>query len=159
MRRAAVRGLRRAADALRLVAPAEAALPRGALPPAGAAAARCCGFVAPRWACASRGLCSSAPPPAAAAAEACATAAPAERGGAVKAQGLSEAVLQSIVKVFTVHCAPSHFMPWQNKPQRESTGASLKQRAAQRSTADALAVSQGRAPSSRCLVCPAGAAS
>jgi len=36
---------------------------------------------------------------------------------------LGEAALASIVKVFTVHSAPSHYMPWQNKPQRESTGS------------------------------------
>jgi hypothetical protein len=39
------------------------------------------------------------------------------------AQVLSEASLQSIVKVFTVHSSPNYYMPWQNKPQRESTGA------------------------------------
>ena len=41
----------------------------------------------------------------------------------VGAQWLSEASLQSIVKVFTVHSSPNYYMPWQNKPQRESTGA------------------------------------
>ncbi len=46
-----------------------------------------------------------------------------DRDVAAKAQGLSEAALQSIVKVFTVHSSPNYYMPWQNKPQRESTGA------------------------------------
>lgn len=32
-------------------------------------------------------------------------------------------VLDSIVKVFTVHSRPNYFMPWQQKPQRESTGS------------------------------------
>ena len=32
-------------------------------------------------------------------------------------------VLQSIVKVFCTHSSPNYFMPWQNKPQRESSGS------------------------------------
>lgn len=32
------------------------------------------------------------------------------------------AVLDSIVKVFTVHSRPNYFLPWQNHPKRESTG-------------------------------------
>ncbi|KAL6765377.1 trypsin family [Haematococcus lacustris] len=31
-------------------------------------------------------------------------------------------ILDSIVKVFTVHSRPNHFLPWQNHPKRESTG-------------------------------------
>ena len=34
-------------------------------------------------------------------------------------------LLQSIVKVFTVHSSPNYFMPWQNKPQRESSGSGV----------------------------------
>jgi len=32
------------------------------------------------------------------------------------------AILDSIVKVYTVHSKPNHFLPWQNHPKRESTG-------------------------------------
>lgn len=66
-------------------------------------------------------MCSSAAPPATAA-ELCSS--PASDRGAAKAKGLSETALQSIVKVFTVHSSPNYVLPWQNKPQRESTGAS-----------------------------------
>ena len=31
-------------------------------------------------------------------------------------------ILDSIVKVYTVHSRPNHFLPWQNHPKRESTG-------------------------------------
>ena len=34
-------------------------------------------------------------------------------------------LLQSIVKVFTVHSSPNYFMPWQNKPQRETSGSGV----------------------------------
>jgi hypothetical protein len=34
-------------------------------------------------------------------------------------------MLQSIVKVFTVHSSPNYFMPWQNKPQRETSGSGV----------------------------------
>ncbi|MEW5297330.1 MAG: hypothetical protein WDW36_000546 [Sanguina aurantia] len=30
--------------------------------------------------------------------------------------------LDSIIKIFTVHSRPNHFLPWQNHPKRESTG-------------------------------------
>lgn len=33
-----------------------------------------------------------------------------------------QSVLDSIVKVYTVHSRPNHFLPWQNHPKRESTG-------------------------------------
>ncbi|GAX81160.1 hypothetical protein CEUSTIGMA_g8593.t1 [Chlamydomonas eustigma] len=32
------------------------------------------------------------------------------------------AILDSIIKVFTVHSKPNHFLPWQNHPKRESSG-------------------------------------
>jgi len=37
----------------------------------------------------------------------------------------NDALLQSIVKVFTVHSSPNYFMPWQNKPQRETSGSGV----------------------------------
>ena len=34
-------------------------------------------------------------------------------------------LLQSVVKVLTVHSSPNYFMPWQNKPQRETSGSGV----------------------------------
>lgn len=34
-----------------------------------------------------------------------------------------ELALDSVVKIFTVSSSPSYFLPWQNKPQRESMGS------------------------------------
>ena len=51
------------------------------------------------------------------------------RGLASSAAGAADAedrdLLQSIVKVFTVHSSPNYFMPWQNKPQRETSGSGV----------------------------------
>ena len=106
MRRGAARSLGCFASALRCL-PAASVQTHGTLPPVSASlVGELCGRCEPRWAGAIRPMCSTAAPPAA------------------KARGLSEAALQSIVKVFTVHSSPNYFMPWQNKPQRESTGAS-----------------------------------
>jgi hypothetical protein len=134
MLRSAARRLSRAASSLQRAQPAwsasataaargdAAALPRGALAHCRAqswravAEARCLG--------AARGLSGGAshePPQHTDDEE------EAEEGDA---QVLSEASLQSIVKVFTVHSSPNYYMPWQNKPQRESTGARRRVRRA-----------------------------
>ncbi|KAJ9176052.1 hypothetical protein P3X46_011402 [Hevea brasiliensis] len=34
-----------------------------------------------------------------------------------------ELALDSVVKIFTVSSSPNYFLPWQNKPQRETTGS------------------------------------
>ena len=44
-------------------------------------------------------------------------------GAAVAAD--DEHLLQSVVKVFTVHSSPNYFQPWQNKPQRETSGSGV----------------------------------
>ncbi|EXC25314.1 Protease Do-like 10 [Morus notabilis] len=35
----------------------------------------------------------------------------------------TEAVLESVVKIFTVSSSPNYFLPWQNKSQRDTTGS------------------------------------
>ncbi|CAN6447411.1 unnamed protein product [Victoria cruziana] len=41
----------------------------------------------------------------------------------VDAHAASELALDSVVKIFTVSSSPNYFLPWQNKPQRETTGS------------------------------------
>lgn len=36
-----------------------------------------------------------------------------------------EVALDSVVKIFTVSSSPNYFLPWQNKPQRETMGSGI----------------------------------
>ncbi|KAM7272454.1 hypothetical protein ACFE04_027117 [Oxalis oulophora] len=42
---------------------------------------------------------------------------------AASAYSATEIALDSVVKIFTVSSCPNYFLPWQNKPQRESMGS------------------------------------